>query len=237
MMPSRRFRRPYRQLKDFKALSECLKLDGYTEKLVVTCNAQTQLCKGVGSNGCCKELFHYIKALDGQDAQSRSKARMMLFPSTSFVVPSIILRSLVESWLRSYRLLRRLSLTPQHHLNFLKWYSSRSSWLPSDWHHIVFNDESFFFLEADDHRLRIWRDQCAFVLQRPIAIISDVMVWGATSYDSRSFLVILDTSLTAQRYVDTILRPIILPFNASHPGASFQQASYCSHISGVSLGR
>ncbi|KFM72927.1 hypothetical protein X975_16452, partial [Stegodyphus mimosarum] len=38
------------------------------------------------------------------------------------------------------------------------------------------------------------------------------MVWGAISYDSRSSLVILRTSLAAQRYADTILRPVALPF-------------------------
>ncbi|GFV17564.1 transposable element Tc1 transposase [Trichonephila clavipes] len=92
----------------------------------------------------------------------------------------------------------------------------------------VFNDESRFTPEADGHRLHVWRDrgqwsQSAFVLQRHAAITPGVMVESAISYDSRPSLVILHTSLTAQRYVDTILRLVVLPFMARHPGAGFQQ--------------
>ncbi|KFM59793.1 hypothetical protein X975_02365, partial [Stegodyphus mimosarum] len=61
------------------------------------------------------------------------------------------------------------------------------------------------------------------------------MVWSAISYDSRLSLVILRTSLTAQQYVDTILRPVALPFMACHPGAIFQQHNarphHTAHIS------
>ncbi|KFM68158.1 Transposable element Tcb1 transposase, partial [Stegodyphus mimosarum] len=130
------------------------------------------------------------------------------------------------------RTLRCLPLTPQHLRSRLEWCRSRSSWLPSDWHRIVFSDESHFTLEADDHRVCVWRgrsprSQSAFALQRHTTITPGVVVWDAISYDSRFLmtagLVILRTSFTAQRYVDTILGPVALPFMVLHPGTIFQQ--------------
>ncbi|GFW39933.1 hypothetical protein TNCV_5116161 [Trichonephila clavipes] len=47
--------------------------------------------------------------------------------------------------------------------------------------------------------------QSAFVLQRQTTVTPCVTIWGTISYDSRSSLVLLPSSLTAQRYVDTIL--------------------------------
>ncbi|GFT43055.1 transposable element Tcb2 transposase [Trichonephila clavipes] len=74
--------------------------------------------------------------------------------SVPLVLPSTISRHLVEAKLRSQRLLRHLLLTPQHRRNCLEWCHRRSSWLPSDWHCIVFSDKSCFTFEVDDHRLR-----------------------------------------------------------------------------------
>ncbi|KFM63796.1 hypothetical protein X975_18991, partial [Stegodyphus mimosarum] len=53
---------------------------------------------------------------------------------------------------------------------------------------------------------------------QPTAVTPGVMVCGTISYDSRSSLVILRTSLIAQ-YVDTTLRQVTLPFMARYPGA------------------
>ncbi|GFT95257.1 transposable element Tcb2 transposase [Trichonephila clavipes] len=65
------------------------------------------------------------------------------------VVPSTISQFLAEVVLCSQRPLRCLPLTLQHRRDCLQWCCSRSSWLPSDWHHIVFSDESHLTVEAD----------------------------------------------------------------------------------------
>ncbi|GFV76811.1 transposable element Tc1 transposase [Trichonephila clavipes] len=67
------------------------------------------------------------------------------------------------------------------------------------------------------------RSQSAFVLQRHTAITPDVTVWGTISNDGRSSLVILQTSLTVQRYVVAILLPVVLFFWARHSETSFQK--------------
>ncbi|GFX64635.1 transposable element Tcb2 transposase [Trichonephila clavipes] len=117
-------------------------------------------------------------------------------------------------------------------LNHLEWCRSRSSWLPSDWHRIVFSDESRFTLEADDHRF-VWRvrsqgSSSVFVLQWHTSI---------TPCDGMRFYLIrqqVHTSLTAQRYVDTILWQIVLPFMVRHPGPVFNKIMR-SHTACISL--
>ncbi|GFX09298.1 DDE_3 domain-containing protein [Trichonephila clavipes] len=55
------------------------------------------------------------------------------------------------------------------------------------------------------------------------AISQGVTVWGAISWDTQSSLVVLQSTLTARRYVDDILTPIVLPMLSSRPGAIYQQ--------------
>ncbi|GFS88540.1 transposable element Tc1 transposase [Trichonephila clavipes] len=75
----------------------------------------------------------------------------------------------------------------------------------------------------------------SLVLQRHTTITPDVTMWGAMSYRSRSSLVILHTSLTAQRYVDTILRPVVLFFMARYSGPIFQQDNTRTRNARISL--
>ncbi|GFY24991.1 transposable element Tc1 transposase [Trichonephila clavipes] len=77
-------------------------------------------------------------------------------------------------------------------------------------------------LEDTSKNGRDWRQpgqraDPAFTISRQIDPQEGVMVWGAISFDSRTPLVVIRGTLTAQRYVDDILRtfllPLILPFS------------------------
>ncbi|GFV24024.1 transposable element Tcb2 transposase [Trichonephila clavipes] len=104
----------------------------------------------------------------------------------------------------------------------------------TDWRRVIFSDESRFSLSADDHRTRVWRrsgqrSDPAFIVERHTAISQGVTVWGAISWDTRSSLVVLQGTLTARRYVDDILTPIVLPMLSSRPGAIYQQDNARPH--------
>ncbi|GFY11460.1 HTH_Tnp_Tc3_2 domain-containing protein [Trichonephila clavipes] len=153
-------------------------------------------------------------------------------PLTSFQtsVPSreTIRRRLTEVGLRSRRPLRRLPLTPHHRQCRLDFCRPRATWSVTDWRRVIFSDESRFSLGADYHRTRVWRrtgqrSDPAFIVERHTAISQGVTVWGAISWDTRSSLGVLQGTLTARRYVDDILTPIVLPMLSSHPGAIYQQ--------------
>ncbi|GFU99078.1 uncharacterized protein TNCV_1227921 [Trichonephila clavipes] len=90
------------------------------------------------------------------------------------------------------------------------------------------SDESRFNLSSDDNRVRVWRPlgehlNPAFALQLHTVPTAGVMVWGAIAYNTRSPLVLICGTMTAQRYVHTILQPLVLPFMQRLPGALFQQ--------------
>ncbi|GFY02484.1 transposable element Tc1 transposase [Trichonephila clavipes] len=72
-------------------------------------------------------------------------------------------------------------------------------------------------------------------LKQPMAIISSVMVYNPISCGNRLILVILHTSLTAQRYVDTILWHFVLILRAHHPEASLQHYNARPHTTHLSL--
>lgn len=42
------------------------------------------------------------------------------------------------------------------------------------------------------------------------------MAWGGISFRHRTYLIIIDCALTAQRYINEVLRPAVAPFFAIH---------------------
>ncbi|GFT86980.1 transposable element Tc1 transposase [Trichonephila clavipes] len=59
------------------------------------------------------------------------------------------------------------------------------------------------------------------------------MVWGAISFDSRTPLVVLRGTLTAQRFVDNILRTVLLKYLLQYRGLIFQQEIAGPHMARV----
>jgi hypothetical protein len=59
------------------------------------------------------------------------------------------------------------------------------------------------------------------------------MVWGAISYGSRSTLVVIPRTLTANVYVSLVIQPVVLPFMSSIPGGVFQQDNARPHTAVV----
>ncbi|UYV72649.1 hypothetical protein LAZ67_10000179 [Cordylochernes scorpioides] len=51
----------------------------------------------------------------------------------------------------------------------------------------------------------------------------NISVWGTIVYDNRSPLIRIESTMTTQRYVDGVLRPVMLPFLKRIPNAIFQQ--------------
>ncbi|GFY08523.1 DDE_3 domain-containing protein [Trichonephila clavipes] len=59
------------------------------------------------------------------------------------------------------------------------------------------------------------------------------MEWGVIAYDCRFTLILMRGTLTGQRYVDVILRPLVGPFLNGLPGAIFQQDKAHPHTARV----
>ncbi|UYV82321.1 hypothetical protein LAZ67_21001699 [Cordylochernes scorpioides] len=149
-----------------------------------------------------------------------------------------ISRRLVANGLHSCRPLRRLPLTPPNRRQRLEWCRARSTWM-TEWHRVVFSDESRFCLSSDSRRVRVWRQlgersNPAAIVERPTVRQRGIMVWGAIAYDSRSPLLRIQGTMTAQRYVDDVLRPVTLPYLQGVPNALYQQNNARPHTARIS---
>ncbi|UYV71889.1 K02A2.6-like, partial [Cordylochernes scorpioides] len=149
-----------------------------------------------------------------------------------------ISRRLVANGLHSCRPLRRLPLTPPNRRQRLEWCRARSTWM-TEWHRVVFSDESRFCLSSDSRRVRVWRrrgerSNPAAIVERPTVRQRGIMVWGAIAYDSRSHLLRIQGTMTAQRYVDDVLRPVTLPYLQGVPNALYQQDNARPHTARIS---
>ncbi|UYV65523.1 Transposase [Cordylochernes scorpioides] len=149
-----------------------------------------------------------------------------------------ISRRLVANGLHSCRPLRRLPLTPPNRRQRLEWCRARSTWM-TEWHRVVFSDESRFCLSSDSRRVRAWRrrgerSNPAAIVERPTVRQRGIMVWGAIAYDFRSPLLRIQGTMTAQRYVDDVLRPVTLPYLQGVPNALYQQDNARPHTARIS---
>ncbi|GFX98402.1 transposable element Tcb2 transposase [Trichonephila clavipes] len=105
---------------------------------------------------------------------------------------------------------------------------ARGNWTAAGWNQVFFSDESRFNLSSDDNRVRVWRPcgkrlNPAIAEQRHIAATAGVMVCGVIAYNTRSLLVLIRGTMTAQRYVHDILQPHVLLLIQRLPGAFFSQ--------------
>ncbi|GFS81602.1 transposable element Tcb2 transposase [Trichonephila clavipes] len=81
--------------------------------------------------------------------------------------------------------------------------------------------------------------QCSPTVQRlggevPLRETAGVMVWGVIDYNTWSPLVLINGTMTAQRYVHDILLPHVLPLMQWLPGAIFQHCNARPHTARVS---
>ncbi|UYV73407.1 Transposase [Cordylochernes scorpioides] len=91
----------------------------------------------------------------------------------------------------------------------------------------------------DSRRVRVWRrrgerSNPAAIVERPTVRQRGIMVWGAIAYDSRSPLLRIQGTMTAQRYVDDVLRPVTFPYLQGVPNALYQQDNARPHTARIS---
>ncbi|UYV60213.1 Transposase [Cordylochernes scorpioides] len=168
----------------------------------------------------------------------RKPANLLQAPLRVTNTRATISRRLVANGLHSCRPLRRLPLTPPNRRLRLEWCRARSTWM-TEWHRVVFSDESRFCLSGDSRRVRVWRrrgerSNPAAIVERPTVRQRGIMVWGAIAYDSRSPLLRIQGTMTAQRYVDDMLRPVTLPYLQGVPNALYQQDNARPHTARIS---
>ncbi|GFT95107.1 transposable element Tcb2 transposase [Trichonephila clavipes] len=112
-------------------------------------------------------------------------------------------------------------LTSRHRRDRREWATEHVNWMRNEWSNLLFSEESRFSVHPDNRRIFIWRDRGsrnnpAFVQESVRFGCGGVLVYGGISIDGRTDLYIIrDGPLTARRYRDEILRPIVEPYAAA----------------------
>ena len=133
-----------------------------------------------------------------------------------------------------------LVLTSQHHAARLAFAIKHQNWQVCHWCPVLFTDESRFKISACDRSERVWgrRGKCYVacnIIQHGRFSGGSVMVWGGISWEGRTNLYMLaNCTLTAVRYLDEIVRPIIRPHaGAVGPGFLLVQDNAHPHVARV----
>ena len=145
-----------------------------------------------------------------------------------------VMRRLRSAGIRAYRPFRGMALTFQHRRNRLQWTRTVRRWQRRNWARVLFSDESKFNLFHLDGRTRVYRRRGERLAPNCIQQVhpfggGGVMVWGAICNDQKTRLVTIQGNLTAQRYRDEVLRPVVLPFVQQHQGTLFQHDNARPH--------
>ena len=114
-----------------------------------------------------------------------------------------------------------MTLKPRHVAARLNWARLHRRWTQDDWENVIFSDESRFYLEGHDSRLRVYRRRNERFVPACISQAADkrsVMVWGAISATGKSQLVIVPGNLTANVYINNVLGNHLFPFLQQHNG-------------------
>ncbi|GBL79108.1 Transposable element Tc1 transposase [Araneus ventricosus] len=153
------------------------------------------------------------------------------------VTQRTVTNRLLQGQLRARRPVACIPLTPNHCRLRREWCQARTHWR-TEWRSVVFSDESRFCLGASDGRVWVRRRpgerlQPTCLRPRHTGPTLGVMVWGAISYDSRSTLVVIPRTLTANLYISLVIQPVVLLFINSIQGSVFQQDNARPHTAVV----
>ncbi|XP_053373943.1 uncharacterized protein LOC128546707 [Mercenaria mercenaria] len=106
-------------------------------------------------------------------------------------------------------------------------------------------------VDSSDRRQRVYhrrgerfRDSC--VVEEERSRRASTLIWAGITANDRTYLVFLDQGvgrggrrrrlgLNAQRYINTVLQPVLVPFVQQHPRTLFMQDNARPHVARVSL--
>ena len=161
----------------------------------------------------------YLRNMAVRNRQETARGLQIDFREATGVRVSdqTIRNRLHEDNMRSRRPARCPELTPQHRRARVEFARDHQNWQLRQWRPILFTDESRFHVSTCDRRVRVWRRpgeryaDCNIV-QYDRYGGGSIMVWGGICLDGRTELHVINRgSMTAIRYGDEVLQPIVRP--------------------------
>ena len=176
---------------------------------------------------------HFIRLTHLRNRQATPTVTATQVPGMRRVSAQTIRNRLSEGNLRARRPCVGPVLRRQHRRQRLRWCTNVRVWNLRNWRRVWFSDESRFLLQRRDGRQRVYRRDNERFAPNCVRQVDrfgggSVMVWGAMSYNHRSDLVIIRGNLTAQRYINDVLQPHLLPI-INHQRELFQHDNARPH--------
>ncbi|GBM96429.1 hypothetical protein AVEN_47748-1 [Araneus ventricosus] len=124
-------------------------------------------------------------------------------------------RRLHEGGLFAKRHIVFVPFSPAHIRARLHSVREHRSWIPEQWGHVLFTDESRFNIQNDSRRAMIWREsgtryRAPNIVERYHYRGGRLLVWSEIA--TNDLYVFAGGSVTAVRYRDEILNPLVRPF-------------------------
>lgn len=160
-------------------------------------------------------------------------------------------RRLRAAGLRCRRPYRGPRLLPRHRIARRRWAAAHARWRLNRWDNVMFSDETKVMIDSSDRRQRVYRlrgeryrDSC--VVEQERYGRASTLVWAGITTNDRTDLVFLDQGvgrggrrgrlgLNAQRYINTVLQPVVVPFVQQHPGTLLMQDNARPHVARLSM--
>lgn len=160
-----------------------------------------------------RDPFAHANVVAQNFRRRRQQGRHALGQNISY---RTVINRLHESGLRARHPVRVPMLTARHRRARLDYANQHRRWTLRQWRNVLFSDESRFCLHGNDRRPQVWRrrgERFRQIFTYPVTAFNggSVMVWGGISRTWRTPLVIVRENLNARRYINQILRPIVLP--------------------------
>lgn len=181
------------------------------------------------------DRYLQLSALRNRTVTSSTLRNQLMNTANVNVSSRTVRRRLRESGLASRRPAIRIPLTPAHRRARVAWCRQHITWTRRQWGEILFTDESRFSMSFNDGRICVWRRPGERFRDATIQEVDrygggSIMVWGGISRHARTPLHVIHGTLTAQRYRNEILQPIVQPtLQAMGAGAILQDDNARPH--------
>ena len=162
------------------------------------------------STSQARDRFLHTSALRSRSV-SAEQLRECLSRTGTRVYVQTVRNRLYSAGLRARRPYVGVPLSQRHRQTRLAWTRQHRRWTNQQWETVQ------FLLDMLDRRRRVWRRRgeryanCAIV-EHDRYRGGSLMVWGGISVRSRTELLVLNGTLTGQRYINEVLQPVVLPF-------------------------
>lgn len=175
-------------------------------------------------------------------------ARGIRGPNRRQISSKTVRRRLKTVGLRCRRPYHGSRLTGHHRDVRTRWATLHARWLRRQWQNVLFTDECKVMVDSSDKRQHVYRrrgerysDACVKEVDRWGR--ASTMIWAGISYHGKTDLVFLNDGvgrgarrggrrggITAQRYIDEVLRPVAVPYLRTHQGMLLQHDNARPHV-------